>query len=96
MPLASLHSLCQDDRNEVQHDFSGQALPLPLVLASHDAVSIHYATIAFLWSRQNEMKYGFCIVIQLPLALASHDAIGFGVTLCLWDQYQCNMMPTVS
>ena len=51
MPMASLHTFGQDDRNEVQHDFSGHVMPLALVLASHDAVSIPNVAITFLRSR---------------------------------------------
>ena len=38
MPMASLHSLGQYDRNEVQHDLSCHAMPLALVLVTCDAV----------------------------------------------------------
>ena len=47
-PVASLNSLAQDDRNEVQHDFFGHMTPLALMPALHDADSIVNGTIPFL------------------------------------------------
>ena len=43
--MASLHSLGQYDSYYVQHDFSCHVMPLALVLASYDAVSILNVTI---------------------------------------------------
>ena len=53
---APLHSLHLDDQSEVQHDFSGHVMPLVLVLASNDAVSIPNITITFLRSRQLKLE----------------------------------------
>ena len=45
MPMASLYSLGQDDRNEVQYDFSCHVMPLGLVFELCDAISILNVTI---------------------------------------------------
>ena len=52
MPIAPLHSLGQDNQNEVQHDIFGHVMPLALVLASCDANGIVNSTSAFLRARQ--------------------------------------------
>ena len=83
MLMASLHSTGQDDRNEVQHDFSGHVMPLALELASHNAVSILNVTITFLRSRQSKLEflvmwhdYHWHWHHMMPLVLVSHDALG--------------------
>ena len=52
LSMVPLHLLGQDDRNEVQHDLSGNVMPLALMFASHDAISIVKGTTTFLTSRQ--------------------------------------------
>ena len=54
LSAAPLHSLCPDNQSEVQYDVSGHVMPLELLLASHDAVSIPNVTITFLRSRQSK------------------------------------------
>ena len=80
--MASLHSLGQYHKNEMQHGLSCHAMPLELVLASHDAVSILNVTTVILKSRQSKLDVTclFGHVLLLPLALASYDATGVGVT----------------
>ena len=76
MSMASLHSLGQDDKNEVQHHFSCHGMPLALVLASHDAVSILSVTITFLRSRQ--------LKLDVTLHFCSCDTIGINTILLHW------------
>ena len=44
-----IHSIGQDERNEVQHDFTGHMMPLAYV--SYDADSVFTGTIEFLRPR---------------------------------------------
>ena len=44
--MAPLHSLGQDDQNEVQYDSAGHVMPF--TLASHDADGVINVTIAFI------------------------------------------------
>ena len=46
--MAPLHSLHQENQNEVQHDLFGYMTPLALALASHDGKSIVNDMTAFL------------------------------------------------
>ena len=56
--MACLHSLGQDDQNEVQHDFFGQVTALVLVSALHDANRTVNGTTTSLRSRQlNEVQH---------------------------------------
>ena len=55
MPVPTLNSFGQDDRNEVQYDFSGHAMQLALDLASHNAACILNVTITFLRTKQPKM-----------------------------------------
>ena len=55
MSVPTLHFLGQYDRNEVQHDFSCHIMPVSLVMASYDAVSILNVIITFLRSRQSNL-----------------------------------------
>ena len=82
MPIASLYSLGQHDRNEVQHDFSCHVTPVALLLASHDALNILNVTITFPRPIQSKIDVAWLFdhVTQMPLALASQDAIGVGAT----------------
>ena len=50
LSMAQLHLLCQDDQNEVQHDFFGYVILLAPVLASHD-VKGTTAFINWRWSK---------------------------------------------
>ena len=64
MPMASsmapLHSLGQDDSNEVQHDIFGHVRPLELVLALQKDTGIKIATLLSLYDdNQNEMHMTF-------------------------------------
>ena len=85
MPMALLYSFGQDDRNGVQYVFPSHTIPLALVLASHDAVSICNVTIASLRSRQSKLNVMWLIwsydtistgtgIKTMPLVLVSHDA----------------------
>ena len=47
-----MHSLGQDDQNDLQHDFFGHVTLLTLAWALHDADSIANGTTAFLKLRQ--------------------------------------------
>ena len=49
--MALLLFLCQDDQNEVQHDFFGHVTLLAPASASHDADGIVNSTITFVKSR---------------------------------------------
>ena len=49
--MAPLHSLGQDDQNEVQHDFLCHVMPWVPVSASHDADGSINGTTAFPTSR---------------------------------------------
>ena len=82
IPMASIHYSGQDDRYEAQHDFSCHVMPLALLLASNNAISILNVTITFFRSRQSNLDviWLFGQVTQLPLALATNDATGVGVT----------------
>ena len=46
--MATIHSLGQDDLNEVKHDYFGNLTPLVPALALHDASGVINGTIAFL------------------------------------------------
>ena len=50
MSMAPLHSIYQEDQNEVQHDFLGHVIPL--ASAAHDADGVVSSTTAFPRSRQ--------------------------------------------
>ena len=52
LSMRPLHSLAQDNQNEVHHDIFGHVTSLALALASHDADSFINGTIAFLWPWQ--------------------------------------------
>ena len=54
MSMAKLLLLAKDNQNEVQHDFFGDVMPLPLVLAPCQASDIKNVTIAFLTLRQSK------------------------------------------
>ena len=63
-PMASLHSLCQDNCNEVQHDFFSHVIPLAPVLASP---MIHKTLLGQDIHDEVELDlYGYA----MPLALA--------------------------
>ena len=47
MLIAPMHSLSQDDENDVQHDFSDHVTPLALVSVYCDAKVIISGTTAF-------------------------------------------------
>ena len=51
--MAQLHSLSQDDQNELQNDFFGYVVPFVAVLASCDGDGIISGNIIFLRSRQS-------------------------------------------
>ena len=50
--MMPFHLICQDDQNEMWHDFLGHVMPSTLVLASHDVNGSKKGTFAFLTSRQ--------------------------------------------
>ena len=49
--IIPLHSLGQDNQNEVQHDSFGNVMPLALVLLLHNANDIINSSTEFLLSR---------------------------------------------
>ena len=49
--ITELHSLDQDDQNEVQHDHLGNVIPLALILASSDDGCVINGIITFHQSR---------------------------------------------
>ena len=53
LSIAPLHSFCPDNQSEVLHDFSCHGIPLALMSASHDVVSILKVTITFLRSKES-------------------------------------------
>ena len=48
--VTALHSLGQDDQNEVPHDFFGHVIPMVLALALRDINGVINATTEFLRS----------------------------------------------
>ena len=49
--MTSLHSLGQNDKNEIQHDYFGHATPLASASTPHDAHGIVNSTIILLMPR---------------------------------------------
>ena len=79
--MAPLHSLGQDDQNEVQHNIFGHVIPFGPALASCHPYSIVHGTIPFLRSRKLKWDATLLFGHLLPLALA------ISVTWCQ-QQYQ--------
>ena len=57
------------------NDFSCYIMPLGLVLACHDAISILKVTMTFSRSRKLQLD------LILPLLLVSHDVIGISISV---------------
>ena len=73
--MVPLHSIGQDDQNEVQHDF-GHVISLALASAVHDANDIINGIIPFLIFKKikNEVQHEFLGPVKLfTLALVSSD-----------------------
>ena len=86
--MASLHSLGQDDRNEVQHDLSCHVMPLALILASHVSISIVKETATFLTSKKSKW--------QATWLLWSCDTITIANGIIWCHCYWCHMIPLAS
>ena len=52
LSMAPFELIDHNDKNEGQHEFFGHVMPLALILASYDAISIVKGTTAFHNSRQ--------------------------------------------
>ena len=53
--MAPLHSLHQENLNEVQHDLLGDVMSLALALVSHNADSVINGNIAFPQAMQSKL-----------------------------------------
>ena len=83
VPAASLHSLGQDNQNEVHHDLLGHVMSLTLALASSDADRVISGIIAFLRSRWSNWGAIWIFLVMwnhmlehlmIPIALSmAHD-----------------------
>ena len=69
--MAPLHSLGQDDWNEMQHDFLGLLTPLMPVSVSHTTFGIINGTTAFLRLRWSKWGVTWLFGHVMPLALVS-------------------------
>ena len=74
--MIHLHSLGQDDWNEVQHYFFGHVMQLVLASVSHDVNGIANGTTAILRSRLSKWGATWCFAHLMPwaLVLPSHNA----------------------
>ena len=76
MPIVPLHSVSQDNWNEVLHDIFVHVMPLQLTQAAHDANDVINSTIAFVRSRGSQWD----------------AAWPFLVMLCYWHQHWHHLM----
>ena len=91
--MAPLHSLDQDDKNEVQHDFIGYVTPLAPASASHDADGIVNSTTTFLClDEQSQVQNDFLVMLyhwcQCQCHLMSMASLYFLVNM---TEVKCNM-----